>query len=67
VTTSFATGLGHYYTLDCDLWQELAPDRDAMSCLDCLQRRLGRPLLDEDFIATPLEILCRLLQRSKRG
>lgn len=61
VDTSFATGIGHYYTLRNDVWQQATHGdaRVCFLCLDCLQRRLGRPLIEADFLATPPEILAR--------
>src|SRR5262245_28357204 len=49
----------HYYALDDDLWRQVTPDNARFLCLDCLERRLGRPLAANDFVATPSEIMDR--------
>jgi hypothetical protein len=64
IDTSFATGNGHYYTVHSDVWLSVMPDPRGGLCLDCLQARLGRPLADADFVATPFEIFRRLFLSS---
>jgi hypothetical protein len=59
VDTSFATGIGHYYTVHEEVWRSVVPDGGGRLCLDCLQARLGRPLVRADFVATPYEIQSR--------
>ena len=61
VDCSFATGIGHFYTVHRHVWLSAAPDSDRRLCLDCLQARLGRPLTVADFVATPFEILSRFV------
>lgn len=61
VDCSFPTGIGHYYTVHCYIWLSVAPAFDGRLCLDCLQARLGRPLMVADFVATPFEILSRFV------
>ena len=41
---------GEYYTVSEELWASsgLGPE-DGMLCLDCLEQRIGRPLIIEDF------------------
>jgi hypothetical protein len=47
--------IGHYYTVHDDLWLAVVPEgpHGGMLCLACLQLRLGRPLIDDDFAITP--------------
>ena len=61
VDCSFATGIGHFYTVHRHIWLSVAPRSDGRLCLDCLQARLGRLLTEADFIATPFEILSRFV------
>ena len=61
VDCSFATGIGHLYTVHRHIWLSVAPDSDRRLCLDCLQARLRRPLTVADFVATPFEILSRFV------
>jgi hypothetical protein len=56
VDTSFGTGNGHYYLACDDVWREAVPGGEGQLCLDCLERRLGRPLVRGDFVRTPCEI-----------
>ena len=49
---------GHYYTLREDLWRSIA-DADDFLCLDCCEKRLGRPLTEDMFVALPFEIIAR--------
>ena len=44
---------GHYYTVSNQLWNSVtAPsERRGMLCLDCLAKRLPRPLAQSDFPA----------------
>jgi hypothetical protein len=57
VDTSFATGNGHYYLVHDALWLRAVPGGRGMLCLDCLEKRLGRPLTRADFERTPFEIV----------
>jgi hypothetical protein len=61
VDTSFSAGIGHFYTLHNAVWRQASGDDAAVRflCLDCLEARLGHPLSEADFIATPPEILAR--------
>lgn len=52
---------GQYYMIHDDLWLKAVPDVDGQLCLDCLSKRLGRPLKDEDFAITPVEMEKRML------
>ena len=61
VDCSFATGIGHFYTVHRHIWLSVAPGFDGRLCLDCLQARLRRPLVVADFVATPFEILSRFV------
>ena len=65
IDTSFATGIGHFYTVHEELWQRATPDKAHFLCLDCLETRLGRPLVEADFLATPPEILARFAGQSE--
>jgi hypothetical protein len=44
------TGGGEYYTVEDDLWAASGAE-DGMLCLACLERRIGRPLTEDDFTA----------------
>jgi hypothetical protein len=59
--TSFSTGIGHYYTLRNEVWRQATRNTTTVQflCLDCLETRLKRPLIEADFIATPPEIMAR--------
>jgi hypothetical protein len=64
VDTSLATGNGHYYAVREDVWRRAVPKSGGRRpprylCLDCLEARLGAPLTQADFLATPPEILAR--------
>jgi hypothetical protein len=41
------------YWLRNDLWLRAVPTRRGNLCLACLARRLGRPLVAEDFVDQP--------------
>jgi hypothetical protein len=56
IDTSIATGNGHYYLARDEVWRQAVPGRQGQLCLDCLERRLGRPLVRGDFERTPFEI-----------
>jgi hypothetical protein len=62
VDTSNATGVGHYYMVQDNVWQQATGGvaRVRWLCLDCLEARLGRPLRSTDFKLTPSEIAERL-------
>jgi hypothetical protein len=64
IDTSFATGIGHYYTVRDDVWLRAASEQHGMLCLDCLEKRLGRALTSADFIATPFEIFSAMFPRA---
>jgi hypothetical protein len=38
------------------LWLEAMPGNRGYLCLDCVERRLARPLLEADFAITPSEM-----------
>jgi hypothetical protein len=59
VDCSFATGIGHLYTVHRHIWLSVAPDSDRRLCLDWA--RLRRPLTVADFVAAPFEILSRFV------
>ena len=44
----------HFYMLQDELWARIAPDVDGMLCLDCAEKRLGRPLNSSDFSQMPI-------------
>jgi hypothetical protein len=66
VDTSFVTGIGHYYTVHSHVWLQAVPEGRGHLCLHCLEKRLGRPLADDDFVATPFDILGNF-SRPRRG
>ena len=43
-----------FYMLHDALWAQIASDVETMLCLECAERRLGRPLNGLDFAAVPL-------------
>ena len=53
----------NYYRLYDVLWNEITTleERDAMLCVSCAGKRLGRPLTAEDFVITPVAIVKRFL------
>jgi hypothetical protein len=59
VDISFGCGIGHYYSVHSELWRAAVtiPERQGMLWLDCLEKRLGRPLVRADFVKTPFEML----------
>lgn len=67
VDTSFGTGIGHYYTVHATVWRQAwqgSTRAGAHLCLDCLEKRLRRPVSEADFMATPPEILARFAGRA---
>jgi hypothetical protein len=52
----------HYYMLHDEVWQQATKattGRVRFLCLDCLEARLGRPLVEADFVLTPPEMAAR--------
>lgn len=43
-----------YFMVHDDVWLEANPASDGMLCLGCLEKRLGRPLVAEDFTDAPV-------------
>lgn len=43
-----------YYMVAFDLWEQAVPEQDGMICIGCLEKRVGRQLTPEDFIAAPI-------------
>ena len=45
------------------IWRAITTpkERDAMLCVSCASRRLGRPLTDVDFCISPVAMVARLL------
>lgn len=49
------TGAIHeYYMLKNELWGRVNPALSGMLCLDCVEKRLGRPLFPVDFVDSPI-------------
>lgn len=49
------TGAIHeYYMLKHEIWGRVNPALKGMLCLDCVEKRLGRPLFPVDFLDDPL-------------
>jgi DNA-directed RNA polymerase subunit RPC12/RpoP len=50
---------GNYYLLHNVLWEEITTlqEQDAMLCVSCASKRLGRPLVAEDFAVTPVAMV----------
>jgi hypothetical protein len=44
-----------FYMLKRDLWLQAVPTGRGCLCLACLKRRLGRPLVAEDFGEMPID------------
>jgi hypothetical protein len=59
VDTSMTCGNGHHYIARQLVWrQAIGQKRVRFLCLDCLERRIGRPLVAApDLLATPPEVL----------
>jgi hypothetical protein len=57
---------GDYYMLHDALWQAIAapPEQDAMLCVSCASKRLGRPFTEDDFLVSPVEMVARLVTLS---
>jgi hypothetical protein len=64
VDTNGGSGIDHYYSLHDEIWQQAKRGRRMARmrflCLDCLERRLGRPLRSTDFALTPGELMERM-------
>lgn len=43
-----------YYMLTNKLWESIFPEEWGMLCLECAEKRLGRPLVASDFTDTPI-------------
>ena len=50
---------GDFYAAHDSVWQLAASDGARFLCFDCLEARLGRPLVEADFISLPWEIAAR--------
>jgi hypothetical protein len=48
------TAGGDYYMVQHALWSQVHPNRHGMLCLSCLQARLGRRLIRDDFLDAPI-------------
>jgi hypothetical protein len=58
IDTSLQTGIGHDYIVHDALWlQATHGARVRFLCLDCLEKRLDRPVVEADFVATPVECI----------
>jgi hypothetical protein len=64
IDTSFESGNGHYYTVRAELWRQATPDGAQCLCIDCLKRRIGRSVIEADFLATPPDIMARFAGRA---
>lgn len=51
----------NYYMLQDDLWKQINPQIIGMLCLACVEKRLKRPLVKEDFSITPEEMMDRFI------
>lgn len=43
----------NFYMVQFDLWKKYGVGED-MLCMDCFEKRLGRPLTEKDFIDCPV-------------
>jgi hypothetical protein len=48
------TGSGEYYMLRGEIWLAANPKCSGMLCIGCVETRLGRTLMPEDFSDAPL-------------
>ena len=63
IDRSFQTGCGHYYTVRREVWLAAVPEGRGELCIDCLEARLGRKLVSDDFVRTPFEIMASFAGR----
>jgi hypothetical protein len=61
VDTSMWKGNGHCYVAHDAVWSQAGAGGNTILCLDCLEGRLGRPIVAEDLFLTPWEMLRRQL------
>jgi hypothetical protein len=47
-------GTGEYYMVWDRVWNQAMADQSGMLCVGCLERRLGRKLVPDDFNESPL-------------
>jgi hypothetical protein len=65
IDTSFTAGNGDYYAARDDVWREASAASEAILCLDCLGRRIGRSIVADDLVLTPPEILDRFCNQAR--
>ena len=46
--------MDEYYMVQFHVWKEANPENDGMLCISCLEKRLGRILVPDDFLDCPL-------------
>ena len=46
--------IDEYYMLKEKVWLSIVPGREGMLCIGCVEKRLGRKLIPEDFSYCPL-------------
>jgi hypothetical protein len=47
---------GHWYMVRDSVWRCAVPNRGEILCMQCLEWRLGRPLVPADFLFIPGEL-----------
>lgn len=50
LSTAPVTGVDEWYTVTDDVWAEAGASEDGILCIGCLEQRLGRQLLQQDFL-----------------
>lgn len=46
-----------YHMLQFDLWDKIAKKKEHFLCLDCVEKRLGRPIERKDLLPCPLNFM----------
>lgn len=56
-----------------DIWQQVARPSDKYLCFSCVEKRLGREIVDTDFSTLPINYICghlpieELTQEERKG
>lgn len=45
-----------YYMVQDDLWKSVADKKSDLLCIGCLEKRLGRELVPDDFTDVPINV-----------
>ena len=57
---------GDWYMLLDEVWLEANPADVGLLCLDCVGKRLGRPLTPADFAPVPINRYLNIRERTSR-